>query len=80
MENTKAPAFPVHPEIHVPHLEYNGLTKREYFAGLVLQGMMGNSTGMEFIGRQSKDIQDMRKALAAGAISIADELLKQLSE
>lgn len=48
-----------------------GLTKREYFAGLAMQGIMANG-GHEF-GVTHKQI------IAEIAIAHADELLKQLS-
>ena len=47
-----------------------GLTKREYFAGLVLQGLMANNR--EEVMTQNEE------QLAKWAINHADELLKQL--
>ncbi|RKT01061.1 hypothetical protein [Chryseobacterium defluvii] len=43
-----------------------GLTKREYFAGLALQGLVGNTHN------------NSPKFIAEVAIKISDELLKQL--
>ena len=48
-----------------------GLTKREYFAGVALQGFLSNRWSMEF-----GNYNDEEKAKYA--IRIADELLKQL--
>lgn len=47
---------------------FSGLTKREYFAGLMLQGMMARS-GTEAL-----------KERAARAVRIADVLLAELSK
>lgn len=48
-----------------------GLTKREYFAGIALQGILSNRWSMEF-GNYNEE------AKAEMAIKQADELLKQL--
>jgi hypothetical protein len=48
-----------------PHTEPSGLTKREYFAAMAMQGMCANPN-METMN------------IPMGAISIADELLRQL--
>ena len=45
-----------------------GLTKREYFAGLAMQGLLANT---EYISHS-------RETLAHYSIKTADELLKQL--
>lgn len=64
MENKNQPAFPV-PDGTV---EQNGLSKREYYSGLAMQGLL-----MSF--------QDFPndKTLVSRSIEIADELLKQLT-
>ena len=54
-------------EYNLPNKEkqYSGLTKREYFAGLAMQGLLNNTAfTVKFIASQS--------------VKIADELLKQL--
>jgi hypothetical protein len=51
-----------------------GLNKREWFAGMALQGIVaacGNSDGV---------VSYKDNAVAANAISLADALLKQLAE
>lgn len=48
-----------------------GLTKREYFAGVALQGILSNRWSMEFGNYNEEQKTEM-------AIKYADELLKQL--
>ena len=70
MENGKKPINPI--------LDWNevkadsiGLTKREYFAGLALQGLMAQATMNEEYNNISR---------AKFAVDIADELLRQLEK
>ncbi|WP_312306497.1 hypothetical protein [Chryseobacterium sp.] len=49
-----------------------GLTKREYFAGLALQGLIANSSLCPFIEQGDREI------LAQEAVIMSDELLKAL--
>jgi hypothetical protein len=50
---------------------FNGLTKREYFAALAMQGLLSN---------KSITILDMdnAKIIIGASIGLADELIKQL--
>lgn len=50
-----------------------GLTKREYFAGQTLQGIVSNQ---EFL----KNLNAEPKIVVKAILEITDELLKQLSE
>jgi hypothetical protein len=69
MSNANTPASPVKPEIIQGNNQVHlGLTKREHFAGLALQGLCANS----------ERTVDTESDLVRDAISIADELLKQL--
>lgn len=52
-------------------VKFGGLTKREYFAGVALQGILSNRWSMEFGNLNEKQKAEM-------AIKHADELLKQL--
>ena len=52
-------------------VKFGGLTKREYFAGLAMQGTCGNQ---EFL----KTLNGDPNLVAKACIEIADELLKQL--
>ena len=47
-----------------------GLTKREYFAGLAMQGMLANKDASEFTCSETAEV----------SIRYADELLNQLGE
>ena len=71
MENSNKPSYPVTREVisnaHV------GLTKREYFAGLAMQGIMTNNKTEPTIPIHFQNI-------AEDAVRIADELLKQLEK
>ncbi len=52
----------------------NGLTKREYFAGLAMQGLISTFTEKASYGGLGTEIEETIKC----AIYYADELLKQL--
>lgn len=70
MENKDQPANPA--TIHkakgdeVETVSFPGLSKREYFAGLALQGLINNVNSDKFI--------------AESAVKLAEELLKQLEK
>lgn len=72
MNNADLPAMPIGEQIDGVHLNpiCNGLTKREYFAGLAMQGILAN----EGYNASMPDV------LIEEAISQADELLKALEE
>lgn len=70
MKNSDQPAFPPSSEWH-GHFEESGLTKREYFAAMAMQGLLSNprvTDNMEF----SRIVFD--------ATYYADQLLKQLEQ
>jgi hypothetical protein len=64
-------AKPINPILDWNELKADsaGLTKREYFAGLAMQGLMSNSKVI------INDIDNM-----SACVRIADELLKQLEQ
>lgn len=68
-QNSKLSAFPF-VETNETSCVSNGLSKREYFAGLAMQGLLSAENVNDF------DSQILTKA----SVRIADELLKQLSE
>jgi hypothetical protein len=74
MENGKQMALPgqlVNGDLHT------GLTKREYFTVMAMQGMLANpNTGFQNEGGRFID----PSLVAQGSIKFADELLKQLNK
>jgi hypothetical protein len=70
--NANEPAFPGQfPPINIPIQIKPGLTKREYFAAMAMQGIMGNPN--------TEPLEPVHfKNIAEDSIRIADELLKQL--
>jgi hypothetical protein len=78
MENGKQPAFSKSVfdkdgNITAWGIEYDGLTKREYFAGLAMQGLI-SSVNWEV----SLLDDNLIKITAIKSTQLADELLKQL--
>lgn len=77
MENSKQPAFPLG---HSENLNYNsdindtGLTKREYFAGLAMQGLMVQAIA----GIHNSNSEIWNTERAKFAVAMADALLKEL--
>lgn len=72
MENKDMPAMPFLPT-QDRHDRTSGLTKREYFAGLAMQGLMVN------VGRNGFHMEEMR-SVADKALDAADALLEELSK
>ena len=72
MENQDKPAYPTIHQNSDGTLDYSlnqGLTKREYFAGLAMQGLLATS----------RNLSTDSKWLSEAAIRYADELLNQLN-
>lgn len=63
-------AFPSDPAGYQPQ---RGLTKREYFAGVAMQGLLANQTIAQFAGA------DLAKAVTNSAVQYADALLAALN-
>ena len=63
-------------EYNLPNKEkkYSGLTKREYFAGLAMQGILFNPPYGHIDCKRGEDLIDIVKL----SVDYADELLKQL--
>lgn len=53
-----------------------GLTKREYFAGIAMQGMLANPA----IVQNAKNAQTFCEELCLASVEQADELLKRLEQ
>ncbi len=60
---------------------YHGLSKREYFAGLMLQGILGNEDMLQRIRAvaEGKNL-DQGSFLASMAVANAENLLEALEE
>ena len=73
MKNGEKRAFPADGHTHTD----GGLTKREYFAGLAMQGLLSNS---EFIKGGSFDFKSRgtEKRVSSIALNISDALLAEL--
>lgn len=80
MENGKKPAFSVAlcDNGNALHSEAMGLTKREYFAGLAMQGMLANENGFVVSATETTSESAINKAKFC--VIMADELLKQLEQ
>jgi hypothetical protein len=57
-----------------------GLTKREYFAGLAMQGVMASLTEMQSMGGSILHHVGLDQVLAKEAVCIADALLAELEQ
>jgi hypothetical protein len=79
MENGKIPAFQTSIGMGNSEMKQMGLTKREYFAGLAMQGIMAQHTEMAANGASTMHHAGMDKSIAKEAVSIADALLEALS-
>ena len=57
---------------------FEGLTKREYFAELFLQGILSAQTELRANGNYNHTYNGSIERIVSESLSIADELLKQL--
>ena len=73
-ENGKECAFPIERSGEGPMVEYYGLTKREHFAAMAMQGL-----ALHAIGGASCDSEHRLKYTAREAVKIADALLRALA-
>jgi hypothetical protein len=78
MENGKQPAFAML-DPNGSYTQY-GLTKREYFAGLAMQGIMASLTEMQSNGGSILHHVGLDQTLAKEAVCIADALLLELDK
>jgi hypothetical protein len=82
MKNANEPAFP-EPFLNDPNLALStkpGLTKREYFAAMAMNGLLSNS---HYIADLEKNIlfisnTTLSRMCVRESIDMADELLKEL--
>jgi len=71
-ENTGGQAFPTRGEYGS---DYGGLTKREYFAAMAMQGLLANTGGVS--GEKG---QTWYEKTADESLELADALISQLSK
>lgn len=62
------------------HCDNAGLTKREQFAAMAMQGMLSNKYVSDFSAEINDDSYDRPNGLANNAVRYADALLAQLEE
>jgi hypothetical protein len=75
MKNGNQPINPITSLDSNLEQQYVGLTKREYFAAMAMQGMFANSHATQRTIELGADVVDR---FAIQAVMAADELLKQL--
>lgn len=56
----------------------SGLTKREHFAGLAMQGILSSKHVMDFA--KENEVELMDKAIAIVSVNYADALLEELEK
>lgn len=74
-ENKNMPAFPMEKAFNQSESGFTqkfGLTKREWFAGMAMQGICANQSSVDNNSNTSHEWA------ATKAVAIADEILKQL--
>lgn len=74
MQNGEKTAFPT----GINNPDYEGLTKREYFAGLAMQGELAGQYGSN--GTCDSNNWNSETSLAGRAVRIADALLEELEK
>lgn len=83
MENKNQPAYPYRAwdEKNGTYQDCNGLTKREYFAAMAMQGLLAgrNQQSLFISPNNSENEYIIFEQLAADSIATADILLTQLS-
>lgn len=81
MKNSEQPIIPFISSNGTPYdANHLGLTKREYFAGLAMQGILSQYTEMAANGASTEHFGGMQMNIAIEAVNLADELLKQLDK
>lgn len=73
------PAFPYQTEIETSKstTEHFGLTKREYFAGLAMQGILASQS--DTYRRIATEEKTRESFIVEEALKFSDELIKQLN-
>lgn len=76
-QNSTTPIFPCNSQ-----LDYGGLTKREWLAGLAMQGLLSNYEARVKICNTDPRYNDenFAEVVAINSVEFADALLKQLDK
>lgn len=61
------------------HLQ-EGLTKREYFASMAMQGILSKESHAERLVDELDSVYALRKRIIDASVIMADELIKALNE
>lgn len=79
MRNADMPAMPVNPQggYSLGGKTPNGITKREHYAGLAMQGLLGNEPSIRSMAAAMPDL-DIDQVIAKASAEIADALLAEL--
>lgn len=84
MTNANELAYPtniIHPERDFEPQFHTGLTKREYFAAMALQGICSTFSGSNNAERQAEKLgKTLSETMAIYAVDVADALIKALNE
>lgn len=81
MKNGDKPAYPCSQSDHESG-GYTGLTKREYFASVAMQGLLSNPEYIKDLMENARRniIRDANAMAIRESFDMADELLKQLEQ
>lgn len=60
--------------------DVKGLTKREYFAAMAMQGLLTNSNVLKFFQREGLNPNEFINLVAKDSTEIADALINALNE
>ena len=74
-------AFPiVNPEVAVGGQVAHGPTKREIFAAMAMQGLIGNSENLRFFNEKKIPAAEVRAGIAKTAVQFADALIAEFAK
>lgn len=76
MQRDTHPVHPLHPENSVLAKSRNGITIREYLAGLAMQGLLASFTEKAARGLWTTEIEE----IASTSVQMADALLLALNQ
>lgn len=66
--------------LHGYEVVNSGLTKREYFAAMAMQGILANAAMMEVQVEKGNTQSDINAGIINDSLQLADEILKQLED